>query len=267
MKFRASAIWERAQSKAISEGKPLVQIVINYILRSISSFFRRRLVLLVPNFDYMNWKLRGQEHALAELFFDRPPESTEFLWSLVEMERISSVLEIGSNSGNRLYEMANRYPGKNFVGVDINLSAVNVGNNWAKTNQVRNLNFVHADITSELFYELFRNRTFDLVFSWASLIYIHPTKIRKLIHFLLQISTQQLIIIEQNDSQLKTFPRYLGTQVRNEPTWVRNYGKILESGNSNKITQIEILPVPYEVWHPGGGWAKAVTVTLDGAKT
>lgn len=259
-KFHAKKLVQKARSKASTEGKSLAGVFWDYLVRKTTGFVRRRLVLLNPSFDYMKWKNRSEEQAREELFFNRPPSSNEFLWNLIDMSKVESILEIGSNSGNRLYEVAKRFPEKRFVGVDINLSAVKIGEDWAKSNQIPNLEFFQADITSEKFYEHFENFKFDLVFSWASLIYIHPTKIRRLIQFLLEMANQQLLIIEQNDPSLVRFPKYLGVPVHREPTWLRNYGKIVDVTHTNKIVSYQVLSVPFDVWHPGGGWAQAVNV-------
>ena len=72
---------------------------------------------------------------------------------------------------------------------------------------------------------------------------------------------KQIIMIEQHNSHLNKFPKYFGVQVRREPTWVRNYEKLLNKIHYSKLESIEIFPVPVEIWHPGGGWAHVVKVS------
>lgn len=90
--------------------------------------------------------------------------------------------------------------------------------------------------------------------TWATLIYIHPVRIKNLVQFLLAITSKQIVLIEQNDSRLGVFPKYLGIPVPGEPTWVRNYEKIFSSVKSHKTFDVILEPVSEEIWHPGGDW-------------
>jgi SAM-dependent methyltransferase len=211
----------------------------------------------------MRWKTRNQEEARLGYLVNRSAESNNFLWDLIDLSRINTILELGSNSGNRLIEVASRFPEKTFVGVDINISAVTLGNEWAITKGIENLTFIHADITSPQFYAYFLNRKFDCVVTWATLIYIHPVRIKKLVQFLLAITSKQIVLIEQNDSRLGVFPKYLGIPVPGEPTWVRNYEKIFSSVKSHKTFDVNLEPVSEEIWHPGGGLATVINVTIQ----
>ena len=140
-------------------------MVADYPLRRFINFCRLKLVLFNPDFDYMKWRERSKEKIMSEFFVNRPSSSNEFPWNLVDLTQIDTVLELGSNSGNCLRDMATLFPNKHFVGVDIDLAVVNVRNEWAESNQVRNLQLFHADITSTNFYHQFSNQKFDLIFS------------------------------------------------------------------------------------------------------
>lgn len=267
LKFRAVRLLAKVRLKATTENRTNLWVVTDYLFRKISSFIRLKMVLFNPNFDYMKWRERSKDQAMDEFFVNRPTSSNEFLWRLADLTQIHTVLELGSNSGSRLRDMAIHFPEKYFVGVDIDLAAVNIGNEWAKLNQIGNFQLFHSDITSEKFYNQFSNQKFDLIFSWASLIYIHPTRIMKLLKFLLQSANKQIVIIEQHNSRLTKFPKYLGVRVRKEPTWVRNYEYLVDRIDTDKVKGLKVLPVPTEIWHPGGGWAHVVDISLSNLKS
>jgi adenine specific DNA methylase Mod len=53
---------------------------------------------------------------------------------------------------------------------------------------------------------------------------------------------------------------YKGRLIKNNPTWIRDYEKMLKNLSSNKIF-IKIREVPESIWAPGGGHARIVEVT------
>lgn len=264
---RVRAKWNKARARAAGENKSTLLVLICYINRKVTRRLQQVLLVIDPDFDFMKWKTRSQEEALRGYLVNRSAPSNNFLWDLVDLNRMDTILELGSNSGNRLIEVASRFPEKTFVGVDINISAVTLDNEWANTKGIKNLEFIHADITSPQFYAHFLNRKFDCLVTWASLIYIHPIRIKKLIQFLLAITSKQIVLIEQNDSRLRVFPKYLGIPVPGEPTWVRNYEKILSLVKSDKTFDVNLKPVPEEIWHPGGGFTTVVSVTIQEVST
>ena len=90
----------------------------------------------------------------------------------------------------------------------------------------------------------FQNKSFDIVFTDALLIYIGPDKIRKAIEEMLRVTNQALILLEWHS---KSNP--LGVYVGH---WMRDYATLLkEFIPENKI---RITKLPGGLW--GGNWQK-----------
>lgn len=191
-------------------------------------------------------------------------DSTDYLWSKVIPNDFSSILEIGSNYGNRLFSKAQSNPNKSFVGLDINQTAVEIGNKKARLDNLFNLKFFQCDV-SKIDYKSGIHGQFDVVYSWATLIYIHPLKIKKVLKFILSSAKNKIILIEQIDDTLISWPIYLGKQINGGPNWVRNYEKIFRTILPDHISvRFEYITIPNAVWAPGGGKASALVLHLDG---
>lgn len=249
-----STKWKKAKSRSVEANRPILLLLVEYANRRITRQLRQIVLVINPNFDSMRWKNRSRQESLEGYFISRSSPSNSYLWDRLDLSTMNSFLELGSNSGNRLIEIASRFPNKTFVGVDINNSAVTLGNEWVVSHGIENLEFMHADITSPEFYLSLRNRKFDCVVTWATLIYVHPLRIGKLLQFIAEITSKRIVLIEQNDPHLQRFPKYLGVPVRHEPTWVRNYQKIFSVINVDRSLDLKLIPVPREIWLPGGGW-------------
>jgi ubiquinone/menaquinone biosynthesis C-methylase UbiE len=71
----------------------------------------------------------------------------------------STILEVGSNTGYSIIEMALLRPDCNFVGIDMNSNSVKLSKEKAQKYEITNVKFICADIT-----ELKNGELFDLVF-------------------------------------------------------------------------------------------------------
>ena len=223
------------------------------------------LLLKGKRFDFFEWKtldVLSIDFWNPRLDSSKRELQSDFLWGIIELDRISSVLELGSLSGYRLFDLAEKYPNCKFSGVDISVSGVVESRLEAERRGLSNLEFFHLDITSDEFYELFKNRHFDVVFSFATLMYIHPTEIRKLIQFICRLALNQVVLLEQSTSRLTWYPFYLGVPVFRNPNWIRNYRKILLQNSKSRNCSISEFSVPDEIWSPGGGHALAVKITF-----
>ena len=97
------------------------------------------------------------------------------------------------------------------------------------------------------------------------MIYIHPLKIKKVLKFILSSAKNKIILIEQIDDTLISWPIYLGKQINGGPNWVRNYEKIFRAILPDHVSvRYEYITIPNAVWAPGGGKAFALVLHLDG---
>ena len=105
------------------------------------------------------------------------------------VERISkffpnSVLEIGCTCGPNLYHIAKKFPDTEVKGIDINPMAVQKGNEWFKEEGISN---VKLEVGSAQELKQFADKSFDVVFTDAVLIYISPEEIKKVAKEILRV--------------------------------------------------------------------------------
>lgn len=179
-------------------------------------------------------------------------KSSEFLWNRVDDDFPKTVLELGCNSGSRLFSRAINQPKSFFIGVDINKEALKVARSYALKNNIQNIDFIYADISKpqDIFHKL-DNTKFDLIFTWATLIYIHPIRIENVIEEMMNHS-KRLILIEQHNPQMRLFPK--GIPISSGNNWVRNYQKLIAKHQAGNQTLL-VSKVPSVIWQPGGGHA------------
>lgn len=174
------------------------------------------------------------------------------------IERISkfspnSILEIGCNCGPNLHLLAKKFPDAEIIGIDINPMAVQKGNEWLTQEGISNvkLSVGKADELGQ-----FKDKSFDIVFSDAVLIYIGPDKIKEVITEMIRITRQALILMEWHSFDPERKDPY-GFGVYYNGCWKRDYVTLLkqfvreEQIHGTKITEV--------VW-PDKNWKDAGAV-------
>jgi len=156
-------------------------------------------------------------------------------------EPFTDVLEIGCASGPNLYLLAKKFPHAHFVGVDINPEAVKQGNIFFKRQGVRNVSLLvgKADDLGK-----FSDRSFDIVFTDAVLMYIGPDKIRKVAAEIERVVRKAILLVEHHSEQESDLGSY------KEKWWLRDYAKLFQPFSN----QINVTRITSETW--GGNWAK-----------
>jgi|694.fasta_scaffold37909_7 cyclopropane fatty-acyl-phospholipid synthase-like methyltransferase len=226
------------------------------IYQKMSGKLRRLFLYVNPNYDWYGWKRRTELDFEFDITHPKAIKGAEWLSEIINLNNVKTILEIGCNSGKNLFNLAAKYPDIQILGVDFNKSAIEFATREAQKRGYHNLKFSYLDILD--FKELSKliKKDFDLVFTWATLIYIHRTKINKILEILLK-NVNQIVLIEQHKSMRIS---YKGRLIKNNPTWIRDYEKMLKNLSSNKIF-IKIREVPENIWAPGGGHARIVEVT------
>lgn len=134
----------------------------------------------------------------------------------------SSILEIGCNCGPNLYLIAKKLPDVEIRGIDINPMAVQKGNQWFAQEGISNVK-LSVGKADEL--EQFQDKSFDIVFTDAVLIYVGADKIQKVIHEMLRVARRALILVEwhcpEPQNSLGTY--YAGCWKRNYVTLLRQF--------------------------------------------
>jgi len=222
--------------------------IISRMFRIIWDKSRRYFLIVNPRYDYYGWRSRS-DSLIENDFLASAATKSAFVEDQVDLGNASSFLELGCNSGVNLFELARKYPHCAFLGIDFNANSISFACELAKNEGLNNLNFVLVDLQNRNSFKAIENTHWDVIFSWASLIYVHPRKIRDLINFCIARSNR-LILIEQHKNMRMAAK---GMLLHKQPTWIRDYVKIVKKSAVNKGVSISVKVVENHIWHPGGG--------------
>jgi ubiquinone/menaquinone biosynthesis C-methylase UbiE len=168
------------------------------------------------------------------------------------IERISkfspnSILEIGCNCGPNLYLLAKKFPDAEIRGIDINPLAVQKGNEWLAQEGISNVKLLEGK-ADELMQ--FHDKSFDIVFADAVLIYIGPDKIKEVMGELIRITHKALILMEWRSFEPDHKDPY-GIGIYYHGNWKRDYVALLKQFVPEE--QIHVTKITKDVW-PEKNW-------------
>ena len=169
-----------------------------------------------------------------------------FLIPLIEKYEPNSVLEVGCNCGNNLYALASKFPTVRLVGFDINARSVDLGMRWLRDEGITNVE-LSAGRAEDALYKL-ADCSFDIVFSWATLMIVRPSKIKFVLAHMTRIARKAVILLEIQSAT--TLSSRQATGVILGPNWKRDYVSLLTEVTSDYDTAL-LKPIPSFVWFPG----------------
>lgn len=113
--------------------------------------------------------------------------------ALVDLSPFDRVLEVGCGYGQSLYMLAPLFPQCAFVGVDRNAERIRAGMELFEREKFHNVQLVvgAAERLSEL-----PEKSFDVVFTSACLLYIAPSRIEPVLSDLLRIAVRGVVLLE-----------------------------------------------------------------------
>ena len=189
------------------------------------------------------WEASGSP-TLEETLKDINSDQNMYLLDIIEKERYSRLLEVGSGCGSRLIGLALKNPDKSYFGIDLSFEAITSGKSFAKNLGLDNLEFKRGNlITAEL-------QPCDVILSWATLMYIHPVKINLVVKKLIDRASQSIIIIEPR-AELGINSRY---SKMSKPGFSYRFDKKFTKLDArNKFYLSEVVRVPHALWKPGMG--------------
>ncbi len=154
----------------------------------------------------------------------------------------SSILEIGCNCGPNLYLIARRFPDIEIRGIDINPRVIQKGSELFASEGISNVK-LSVGKADEL--EQFQDKSFDILFTDAVLIYIGPDKIKKVIQEMLRITRRALILVEWHcfEPDRKGSP---GLGVYYVGCWKRDYMALLRQFVPDG--HISITKITGDIW-------------------
>ena len=199
---------------------------------------------------------RGNSYSLGYLD-EIDSKRNRFLWELLLTYPARVIVEIGSNLGSKIIGLARENPQIRVLGLDINTQAVQMGKVISTELGLDNISFHRFDIVEDDFSNLGIDFSSSVIFSWATLIYVHPKDILGLLRNILELNCVGFVFIEQHSNRLgKLWKR--GKLISGGPNFVRDYVYLLEKIGARKYFEINVKSVPSEVWSPGGGHANVI---------
>lgn len=176
-----------------------------------------------------------------------------FLIETISKFNPSSILEIGCNCGPNLYLLAKKFPDAEMIGVDINPIAVKKGNEWLAQEGISNVR-LSVGKANEL--GQFQDKSFDVVFTDAVLIYIGPDKIKGIMKNAIRITRRALILMEWHSFEPDHKDPY-GLGVYEQGNWKRDYVSLLKQFIREE--QIHVTKITEEMW-PDKNWKEVGAV-------
>ena len=131
--------------------------------------------------------------------------------------------------------------------------AVQKGNEWLAQEGISNVKLLESK-ADEL--RQFQDKSFDVVFTDAVLIYIGPDKIKEVMEELIRITRKALILMERHGFEPDHKDPY-GLGVYHSGCWKRDYVALLKQFVSEE--QIHVTKITEEVW-PDKNWKEVGAV-------
>ena len=200
--------------------------------------------------DWNNMEHPGEDDEWVRSYWDSRNHShrTLIIERISAYYPFSSILEIGCNCGPNLYLLARKFPDAEIRGIDINTKAVQKGNEWLAQEGISNVKLLvgKADELSQ-----FIDKSFDVVFTDAVLIYIGRDKIKKVIKDMIRITRRALILMEWHcfEPQRKD-PNGLG--VYHCGYWKRDYVALVQQ--FVPVEHCRVTKISEDIW-PDKNWS------------
>lgn len=206
------------------------------------------------------WRSRDEEDARRYWENDLNGARAAYLGDAIRRYSPHSALEVGCNCGNILLQLSRLHPGLALTGIDLNRAAVRKGREWLSQAGATGITLIEGS-AEEL--EDKAPGPYDIVFSLASLIYVPPASIAKVLSAMIRASRKAVILMEmqaegpaRDEYVLGEFCRVKGLCQGN---WKRDYPAIID-GLGLPVASVSVTSVPREVWQPGGGGAALIEV-------
>lgn len=179
--------------------------------------------------DEKHWAKRYKSDQ-SGLIRDYHAKDRLYLLEKIKSDEFDSVLEIGSKEGRNLRMIAKSFPDVKLAGIDISPEAVRIGNELLQKEGLANVTLFEAKADQLDF----NDKSFDLVFVFAVLMYIDPKKIYKVLSEMVRVAAKRVLILEWHNPEL--------SEGKFTNHWIYNYEKLLEPF-SNEIKSLEITKI------------------------
>lgn len=151
-----------------------------------------------------------------------------------------SVLEVGCASGPNLVLLSQKLPNAKLLGIDVSKKAVETGRKYLELLKIKN---VRLEVGNVLELGSFADKSFDVVFTDAVLIYVDKNKIENVLKELIRIAKKAVVLNEWLTGSEESI--YVGH-------WAHDYKKLFQELTPK--TETKLTKISENVW--SGDWAK-----------
>ncbi|HXF44200.1 MAG TPA: class I SAM-dependent methyltransferase [Candidatus Paceibacterota bacterium] len=151
----------------------------------------------------------------------------------------TSVLEVGCASGPNLVLLAQKLPQAKLEGIDISPSAIETGRRYLELQKIKNVRLAVGNILN---LKKFADKSFDVVFTDAVLIYVDKNKIENVLKEMVRVARKAVVLNEWLTDSEKS--AYVGH-------WAHNYKNLFKKIMPN--AEFALTKVKPDVW--AGDWA------------
>ena len=218
-------------------------------VKRILRFLKRAADKTLGNItDEWYWRFRhlGEKKDWAEISL--APQNLEgaknLLSHIVVYKPLKNALEVGCASGVNLIALAKQLPDTKLYGIDISTHAVRLGQKYLTPNHIRNIS-ISAGRADNL--GKFSDKSIDVVFTSAVLIYVGPNKIRAVLKEMLRVARKAIVLIEWNT---------VGESSVYADHWAHNWKSLLGELGENNVRLTKLDPDPW------GGYGYLIEVVL-----
>jgi len=219
-------------------------------------------IVLIPSYYSKKWLEQTEEDAAGFLHLKNHYSSQELIRILSSLN-FKSCFEIGGNCGGRSLPLAEKWEKIDFVCSDTNLAALRYGKKIAEERCLKNIQFVELDGQSAKSLEECKTlKKSELIFSWATMIYIHPLHITRLLKFIVNSKCRYFIVIEQDTQSM---PKFLSKGlVVGKTNWMRNYEYLINKSKKNFVQySLSRFECSQDFWNPGSGNAGILVFSFE----
>lgn len=188
------------------------KILINAFGSKIDEFYWKFRHLLGGNWSKSYISQKSIDHLHRKFLVEK----------IIECRPFKNILEIGCASGPNLYILSAKLPNVDFYGVDISLSAIKEGKEFFKKNNINNvfLKVGKADNLKE-----FGDKSIDVIFTDAALIYLDNEKIKKAAKEIERVARKAIILFEWHKDGESIYKGH----------WIHNYKLLFKNAEAIKM--------------------------------
>jgi ubiquinone/menaquinone biosynthesis C-methylase UbiE len=178
---------------------------------------------------FEDWARRSVEHPHRAFLVER----------VGRFAPVASVLEIGCNAGPNLVALRRAFPAATLFGIDVNRRAIAAAQVLLADAGVENVT-VAVGAADDL--ARFADRSVDIVFSDATLMYVGPDKIGGVLREMTRVARKAIVL---NEWQLFEDAGRLGAGARSRwhyAHWIHDFQALLAAVPAVRSTRVEHLP-------------------------